>query len=50
VLDWRPQAEAYVGVYDDLFGYEPEPAGRSTVVRAHRRPARTLRRVTPTAE
>jgi glycosyltransferase involved in cell wall biosynthesis len=51
VLDWRPQAEAYVSVYDDLFGYEPEPAaGRSTTVRAHRRPARTLRRVTPTAE
>ena len=50
VLDWRPQAEAYVGVYDNLFGYEPKPAARSTVVRTHRRPARTLRRVTPTAE
>ncbi|GAB3911506.1 glycosyltransferase family 4 protein [Kibdelosporangium lantanae] len=50
VLDWRPQAEAYVGVYDDLFGYEPAPAPRSTVVRAPRRSTRTLRRVTPTAE
>jgi glycosyltransferase involved in cell wall biosynthesis len=51
-LDWRPQAEAYVGVYDEFFGVEPVTTSRSTVVREHRvkrtRPA--LRRVTPSAD
>lgn len=36
-LDWRPQAEAYVGVYDDLTGHErsgpPVPAGTSRAAR-----------------
>jgi len=52
VLDWRPQAEAYVDVYDDLFGHEPQPVVSTTarVIRDHRRPARTPRRVTPSAE
>jgi glycosyltransferase involved in cell wall biosynthesis len=57
VLDWRPQADAYVGVFDGLFGMEREPAvspSRPAVVRDHRttglRGERTLRRVTPTAD
>jgi glycosyltransferase involved in cell wall biosynthesis len=55
VLDWRPQANAYVSVYDSLFGFEPvAQAPRPAVVRDHRttgrRTERTLRRVTPTAD
>jgi glycosyltransferase involved in cell wall biosynthesis len=57
VLDWRPQAQAYVGVYNDLYGIEPElvtPPSRLAVVRDHRttglRGERTLRRVSPTAD
>ncbi|MET0132916.1 MAG: glycosyltransferase family 4 protein [Kibdelosporangium sp.] len=55
VLDWRPQAEAYVGVFDSLFGVEHErvaqPA-RSVVIRGDHRTTTSLRRrrVTPTAD
>jgi glycosyltransferase involved in cell wall biosynthesis len=55
VLDWRPQAQAYVGVYDDLFGFEPEPVvppSRPAVIREHRSPGlrSSRQRVTPTAD
>jgi glycosyltransferase involved in cell wall biosynthesis len=55
VLDWRPQAEAYVGVYDSLFGVRPEPAlqpVRQAVIRGDHRTTSSLRhrRVTPTAD
>jgi glycosyltransferase involved in cell wall biosynthesis len=53
VLDWRPQANAYVGVYDSLFGIEPEPVvppSRPAVVREHRVSGTRRRRVTPTVD
>jgi glycosyltransferase involved in cell wall biosynthesis len=55
VLDWRPQAQAYVGVYDELFGFELEPAvlpSRSAVIREHCSPGlrSSRRKVTPTAD
>lgn len=53
VLDWRPQAAAYVGVYDSLFGVEPEPvvpSSRPAVVREHRVSGTRRRRVTPTVD
>jgi glycosyltransferase involved in cell wall biosynthesis len=55
VLDWRPQAQAYVGVFNSLFGAVPEQAGpqsRPALVREHRAPGlrRPQRRVTPTAD
>ncbi|MET0238124.1 MAG: glycosyltransferase family 4 protein [Kibdelosporangium sp.] len=55
VLDWRPQAQAYVGVYDSLSGFEYEPASlpsRPAVIRERRSPGlrSSRRRVTPTAD
>ncbi|MGO4680981.1 glycosyltransferase family 4 protein [Microbacterium sp. 2MCAF23] len=40
-LDWKPQAEAYVGVFDELLGNPPDAARRATWPHAVR-PARTL--------
>jgi glycosyltransferase involved in cell wall biosynthesis len=54
VLDWRPQAQAYVGVYDELFGFELEPAVPPSrpAIREHRSPGlrSSRRRVTPTTD